>query len=245
MSFVFGKDIAFSFIPLAGNEPTRVDSLVSARVYSSAPSEEQKRDAGSASTGHVGARITAWIDRGEYEKEIAIPALVDATPFSGAEYETYYVSINFKYQSSGAECFTTEQITVYRPNAITSRISVEETEVIGIDETLGKHRTLGQIKAAIVSAREDIIARYYAMELERRKMFDLQRLNKMTAYLAAARLCIGLYTDRAPHWLDKYKDYKGEFEVLFNRTPISYDHSGTGSVSPEQQEQTGAIYPLR
>lgn len=245
MSFVFGKSIEFKFIPLAGNTPVRVDSIVSARLYSSAPSETQKLDAALGSTGHIGARVTDWIDRGDYEKEIVFPALTDATPFSGAEYETYYVSINFKYESTGPESYTTEQIIVYRPNAVTSRIAVDPTEVTEIDETLGKHRTDGQIKTAINAARDAVIARYYAMGLEQRKMFDLTRLNRTVAYLAAARLCIGLYTDRAPHWLEKYKEYKGEFEALFESTPVAYDRSGTGSVSPELEEKTGTIYTIR
>lgn len=245
MSFVFGKDIEFKFIPLAGNVPVRADTLVSARLYSVEPTEAQKMDAGLLSTGHIGARITSWLDAGDFEKTIIVPAVTDPNPFNGAEWERYYLSINFRYQNGGPECYTTEQIIIYRAGAITSRISTDITAVIAIDSNLGKHLDANKISIAINKARKDVIDRYYSLGYDLRKLFDLESLNEAVAYRAAARLFMELYTERTPHWLDKYKEAKAEYESLFQRTPVAYDATGNGRIPPEQKESTGVVWPLR
>lgn len=242
MSHVFGKSITFRFQPLAKNDAVAVDSLVSARIYADAPTVAQIEDAGGGTTGHI-QRVTSWTPD-ENGKLITFSALTDSDPHSTTAFETFHVVVNFKYESTGPEKWLTEVIHVYRPDALTSRVSVEAPDVYALYPRLETLDSLAVINGHIARATKDVFGRYAGLGNERHRMFDLEKLNDTITYRAAALACMAhVVADQA--WLTPYGNFQAEYENAFKNAMPGYDLDGDDVPDPSEALQNRVVYSVR
>jgi hypothetical protein len=218
MPHVFGRSLSFSFTPIIDNEPVKVDSLVSARIFSEVPTETQIETP--ATTGYISA-VTSWKSAGEYEKVITFNALVDADPHSNEEYETYFVVVNFKYDSGGATVHAVEQIDVFRPDGLTSTIGTTFADVYSVDPKFEDHFGVSQVDKFIADSKKDIFRWYKGLGYPKKSLLRLGELNDACRYRAAQKICLSL------KWWESMSEYKAAYiDALKSSQPLAGDTSG-------------------
>jgi hypothetical protein len=249
---VYGRSITFRYTPIAENEAFVANSLVSARIYgpNTYPSAEQIADAGQASIGHIGARVTSWAlvndeGTGPAEYKIVFPPLVDATP-GNVEFDIFHVALNYLAEAGGPTLQDVEQLTVYRPDGLTSKIRVKAQDVYDLDSKVEKEAesllwTEGKINAAKKEMEQRLAGRGY----ELRKTFNLERLNTAAAMLSCSYCCMNLYSSGDESWKVKADLWRGLADKQFDMAQIGYDTSGTDTPDPRATVTTGAVAFLR
>lgn len=236
MPFVFGKSIALRWTPLIQNEPTAVDSLVSARLFADAPSNAQIETP--ATAGFI-SEVVSWTADGTYTKIITFPAVANPDPHSTTEYKKYFVVINFKYEAAGATVFDTETIHLYRSDSITSKIGTTYTNVLALDPKLTDFHLNGDLTNFIEQAITDVVQFYQGQGYERRRLFDLERLNDAVTKRAAALAWIDAYTDERPSMLEKYKLRNEQYQDALKAAEPGFDADSDDS--PDPNEKTGRL----
>lgn len=239
----FGKSIRFSLNTIAGEEAIAPYSLVSARIYSSEPSATQIADAGSASTGHLGSRITTWTVGSEpSERIITFDAITDPNPTSTERSEPYYIAVNFLLQSGGPEQTLTELIYLYRVDALTSRVTVTFEDVFKVEPQLRNFRSMAEVSDAIEQAKVEVFNKYESQGRLKSRMFDLHKLNTVVQYKALSILCFGLASQNAPMWFEKGKMHASAFSDAFSASIVGYDIDGDDRPDEDEQVQNVTIY---
>lgn len=234
MRNVFGKSVLFPFSVVIDNDRIPVHSLLSARIYSTQPTEAQIEDAGQLTTGHV-ERVTAWTDEGDHNL-ISFAALADTAAHSPTRYETFYVVVNFRFRSAGIEKWAVEPIRIYRPDAVSSRVTVTHLDVFNIEPRLKEINTPADIEKFIAGTKkEDVFQRYDALDRPLQHLFDLEHLNNAVKCRAAALACMSHYTDRADHWRVKYDVRTAQYELAFTRARPGFDAERNSTPSPDER----------
>lgn len=244
-SYVFGKSIDFVFNPIIDGVPVRVYSLTSARIYSNTPTDAQIEDVGQASTGHIGSRVTSWTDDGDFAKKITFSALTDSDPHASAEYKIHYVAVNFKYESGGPDVYLTEAIFVYRPDALTSRVTVDYTDVLKLERNLSDFFQPSDLEDFIALAKEEVFARYEGLNKKIKRLFGLEKLNICVKLKATALACFDRYNDNAPAWLRKSEALEKRYDAAFAASQVGYDNDGDDVPTPDEVARTRTVWIQR
>lgn len=239
MKHVFGKSIAYSFSPLIDGVPVSANSIVSARLYASEPTNAQKEDSTAVAGGFLGSAVTTWASQGKGEYTITFPALTDSAPHSSDSYEDYYVVVSFKFESTGPTVFVSEKIFVYRPDAWTSRITTTFLDVIALESKIEAFKTEAEINRSIELSKDRIFRRLKRLGAERRKMFNLEELNQAVLYLAASLICGDLASEDAQFWMTKADRHFAAYEEIFPASAPGYDDTDDQSASPDATISTG------
>jgi len=238
---VFGKSIEYYFTPQADGEPIEVNSLVASRIYTDQPTQAQIEDTAS---GHV-EEVTAWTSEGKGTYKITFAALTDSDEHSSTAYETYYIVVNFKYQSGGATKFSVEPIFVYRPDAFTSNVTTSWHEVVALEAKIEDLMTQTEINRLLATAERRIYRKIRAQGGEKRKLFNFEELNDAVLYLTTAYCCRNLAGEGNQFWMEKYRDYLAEAEAVFAATEPGYDADDDGAEVGETLGASGMVYVFR
>lgn len=238
MPHVFGKAISYIFTPLANGEPVKVDSLVSARIYSDAPTETQieTTTAGQGELDH----ITTWASEGNFAYKISFAALTDDDEHSSASYETFHVVVSFKYDATGETKWAKEVIHVYRPDAWQSRISATYVDVYDVDHTFELLQTPGEVEARIKVARETVVLDLEAKGYERSRLFNLEKLNRAVVYCVLADYFLESISDDNRAAEIKYTKYKELYDKRLSTVGVGYDVAGADTPAAEDHAADGS-----
>lgn len=239
---LFGKSINFYWYPQADDEDTSAYELVTARIYSDLPTEGQKEGTDS---GHIES-VTSWTATSENEYLISFAAITDSEPHDAADYETYYVVVRYRYQSSGPIVFDTEVLYLYRPDSATSRIEVTAQDVYDLEpriELLAKNELWTEAK--IEAAVEDLIARIEAKGLKKRRAFNWQKLNAAAKRLACAYACNALAGEGNQFWAEKGAAWERKANIMYESANLGYDLDGSDTPGPEEKVFSGAVALVR
>lgn len=241
---LYGRAISFIFRPAVDDEDVSAYSLTSARIYgpNSYPTEAQIKN---LSGGEIQA-VTSWTATGENEYTIAFNALVDSTPTSPNECDTYTVAVNYKLDSGGADVFDVEQIFVYRPDSATSKIDVTVEDVFALESRLQDVAPSSLwVENKIGVAVEEIVAKLEARGYKKRRVFNWQKLNAAAARKAAALCCSDLASEGSQFWYQKAESWEKSFERMFDSAAIGYDIDGADRPGVDEKRTTGAVYLTR
>lgn len=235
MPHVFGKSISFSFTPIVDSEPVKVDSLVSARIFSDTPTDAQIDTP--ATSGYIGSPVTTWTSKGNYEKLIEFAALTDSEPRSQDDYETYYVVVNFKYDSGGATVAVLEAIDVFRPDGLTSKITTRFDDVYAVNPKYKNHFTIADINVFINEAVKDIFRWYKGLGYPPKSLIRMSELNDACKYRAACKCDLSL------KWWEDLKEHKEAYlEALKCSQPLAADSTGENA---SETPSGGTVYMMR
>ena len=119
---LFGRDIDHRHMPIADNEDVPAFALVSARLYAAEPTLAQKQF--TDPSGVVGSAITTWLEKTPGEYQIVFGAVTDPKPESDADFEKYWVVVQFTLQAGGPTVFTEDVVYLWRPDALNSKFRV-------------------------------------------------------------------------------------------------------------------------
>lgn len=250
---LYGRAITFRYIPIAESEEYVAHSLVSARIYgpNSYPSDEQIEDAGSLSTGHIGSRVTTWTlvneeGTGPAEYKITFSAVTDPYPTSRTEYDLYYIALNYRAESGGDVLRDVEQLPMYRPDGLTSKIRVDREAVYRLERRLEEVAPSPLwIEDKIQAAVEELLGRLEGRGYEKRKLFNLEKLNGAAAMLACSYACLDRYVDGDTSWREKAITYRDQSDRWFDIAKVGVDFSGGDMPGVEQKAASGAVIWVR
>jgi len=238
---VFGRTFTVSFSARDGEKTVPVSTLSGARVYSSAPTNEQIADVGDTLSASVVTEVTSWTDGlNDNEKLVTFGKITDASPYSTVRYETYYVVINFKYESSGDVCHTVKQVLMYRPDALTSRFGVEADDIYTIESAFEDVKGAQWLAEKIVLAEELVEKdlQGQGFELRRLKAEDARNL---VIWKTAMLGVNDLSSDSTDVWADKYERHTAEYNRLKKSLPIRYDYDDSGAALPTEIETVRSV----
>jgi len=242
---IYGRAITFRYIPIAESEEYVADSLVSARLYgpNAYPSDAQILNTG---TGEV-SEVLTWAlvneeGTGPAEYKIVFPAIVDATPTNRTDYDVFFVAINYVAEASGATVHDVEQIFVYRPDGLTSKIRVSAQDVYRIESKIEEMAesdiwTEGKIEAAV----EELLSRLEGRGYAKRRLFNLEKLNGAAAKLACSYACLDLYSGGDISWKEKANFYREQADSWFEIAKVGIDTAGNDQPDAEQKVASGAV----
>jgi hypothetical protein len=241
---VYGRSINFQFNPLAGDESVPAHSIVTARIYADEPTAAQKNN--TVTTGAIGSDVTEWTEgqRGSYS--IVFPALTDDDPESSEDYEPYFVTTRFRFELDGPVQSVTEQIFVYRPDALTSKISVRPNDIVGRESKIGDilpRKTFIDEKIRDAITRVDRILRNRGYN--RKRTFNRELLNEAVELLATAYCCLDLSGQGNEFWAKKFDIYNGLFEEALTVIPVGVDTDGDDRPTPNERAFSGAVAIIR
>lgn len=239
MKHVFGKSIDYSFTPLIDGTPVSANALVSARLYSSEPTDAQKEDSAATGGGFVGSAVTTWKSQGKGEYTITFPALTDSDPHSVETYEEYFVVVSFKFEAAGPTVFVSEKIFLYRPDAWTSRITTRFLDVIGLESKIEVMKTQAEIDKFIELAKDRIFRKLKRLGAVKRNLFNLDELNDAVLYLATSMICSDLASEDAQFWMTKADRHHQAYEEILPASQPGYDEGGTQTSTPDATLSTG------
>lgn len=239
---LFGKTLSFIFRPAADDEDVSAYSLSAARIYSDYPTEAQVED---SAAGHI-QEVTTWTPTGIGEYTIDFAALTDDDPHSSADSEKYYVAVNYKLESGGADIFDVETIFVYRPDSATSKISTSYEDVIKLESRVEDVAPSTQwVEDKVSLAVEEIIARLEARGYKKRRIFNWQKLDAATARLACSLACDDLAAEGSQFWAAKADKWMKSFERMFDSALVGYDIDGDDNPEAEETVSSGAVFLIR
>ncbi len=235
-AFVFGKSIEFVCRLFAGDEPLQPISLVSARVYSSYPSTEQITDSSGALADYTGTLITTYAKLTDNRIKIILDAIDDPDPSGLKSYETYYVVVSVRFETSEQIQNIVETIVVWRAAAQVSQLEVEPEDVFEIESSLKSMMTTAQVIEKIDAAKRFILTRIKFLELERTRLseYDLSSATLCRAIELCCRDFAGQSNDfraKADYWLTQY-------EKVWLETKPGYKSSNDSAVEPGDTAQT-------
>lgn len=240
----FGKQIDFRFIPLAEDEEQSAFELVSARIFSDEPTETQQDTP--ATLGFIQA-VTTWTNLNPNEYQILFDDIADPDPHSYEEYETYFVTVNYRLESGGATIFTTEQIFIWRADGLTSRISVTPDDIYAHEskiEDLAPSPVWVQNKiTAAIQAIDDKLAA--SQGVKKRFTFNREALNRVVTLLAVALCCRDLAGEGNQFWWEKYREYKAEHETALAVAQLGVDIQQDNRPTPDETLFSGGVILVR
>ncbi len=237
---LFGRSIDFRFMPIADGEDVPAYELVAARIYDEEPSDGQK--ANDETTGMIGDTVTSWVAKTRSEFSITFPPLEDEEPHSSEDFKKYYVNVVFRFQAGGPEVFVCEQIFVWRPDALTSKIRVAPADIIAREAKFEDARPTKtwidkKIEDAIVQVDRELAAKGYS----RKRTFNREKLNEAVELLATAFGCLDLAGSGNEIWLEKYKIWNGLYTQAMSSIPVGFDTDGDDRPDPEEKPFSGAV----
>lgn len=239
---LYGRTLQVDYFPLAGDQDTRLHSLVSARLYSQEPTEEQLADVGQLSTGHIGNRVLSWDfvneeGTGAAGYRFTFPALPLSMNRSDLG-DLYVVALNFLAEASGPELQDTERFYVFPPDGILTKIRVSAQDVYDLEskiKNVGKSQLWMERK--IDAAIEHLLARLKARGYTKRDYVDLEELNISAKRLACAYACRDLISDGDPSWSEKHGLWKEEADFFFGIATVRVSTGSSDSPEPAVQAQ--------
>jgi hypothetical protein len=221
MKHVYGKALDYIFTPQIDGERLTPYELVSARIYSTAPTEAQKTDSAAALGGFVGSAVTSWTSLGDDEYSIAFASLTDATPHSTEPYDNFYVVISFRFDLGGEVKFVDDIIRVYRPDAWASRVSVSYDDIVEMENRVENLKTEQQVDDFIRHSRERVFRKLKRLNIPLGSAYDLSELNDAVKYLTLYHIFREISGAESQFWLTKAQEYKADYEEVFASTPVS------------------------
>lgn len=247
---LYGRAIVFDYFPLAGDEDTTLHSLVSARLYGPnvEPTTEQLAN---TAPGHI-AEVLTWTPineegTGPAGYRLTFSAVEDGTPDSREECDKFFVALNFRAEADGPVLQDDEQVIVYRPDGLTSKIRVTAQQVWGLEsklEQIGRSRLWTEEKIDI--AIEELLNRLDGRGYAKRRLFNLHKLNLAARMLACSYCCVDLAGDGDESWEKKATFWRGQADTLFDIAKVGIDSKGDDKPEPEEHVQTGgSVAPLR
>lgn len=242
---VFGRSLAVVYTPLVNGEPVSASALVSARLYSTTPSEAQLTDTAAALTDNLIEAITSWTSQGQDVYEITFAPVTDPSPGSTTGYEVCPLVVNFRYEPGGPTVYTKEVLHIYRADAWTSRISTTFLDVYAIDEQIELFKRPAQVETYIDRATRFVINKLKGQGFEPEKIFNWPELDDAVAYYAAAFISRSLSNESNDIWFTKYEDFRTDADDIMKNSKLGYDIGGGDTPSPGDSADLRTVYLIR
>lgn len=238
MSHAYGKDIVHKVRAFAGDEPIAIHSIVNARIYEDAPTDEQKQDSSAVLGGFTGAAKTAWTtsDPTNLIYTVTFDALDDLEPLSNLLYDTWHPVVNVRLQASEQVGFLYKPILVWRVMPQFSQMDVDYDDVYAIEDEIqdvfGNTKTTTKINVA----KTRVLNRIRSLGLDRHRLQEVD-LGEAVTYKAAALALWDMSTDEN-NYGEKAAKWDELYEAIWSALKPGYDADDDGDVEPEEKATT-------
>lgn len=237
-SIVFGKSFSQSVTLSANDKNILPDSLVSARIYSDAPSQAQLEDHSNALAEAVQSKTSWSSSNQDNEFSITFDAIDDPDSQSSAEYEDYFLVLSVKLESGGDTIFSQQSVLrVYRVRVILSRVEISRDDVKQLEDKLEDVMTDSEIDQKIDAARARVFNKLKGrgLSLDRIRQSDL---DEIILYQSMVYCCRSLTGD---HWRSLTKEYQAELKEVWTETSIGHDVNKDGDFGSEEKFESSTL----
>lgn len=239
---VFNKAGNLSFTVTSGHDASPVTpyAIVSARLYTDAPSDAQREDSAYALADAL-QHVTSWsTGRNDAEKLIAYTAIEDTDPTSAEDFEILYWVVSYRLENGGEIINDVEPFTVWRTEAVQARFDVTKRDLIAVE---GK---LENLVGAMTLADKIALAERLVVQDLRSKSLDVTRLDQgdakdLVRYRALVLCCTDLSKEPNDSWMAKATRYEKYYETLRDGLALGYDGDDDGDIEPGEEDD-GAIF---
>lgn len=208
---------------MAGGEAYDIDTsqFQESRIYADKPSSTEETDIGD-SEGTAVEAVTAVQSEGEHTYLVEFSPITDPTPSDGADYEDYWIVTNYRVESGGPSIFIVDKIFLWRSSSLSSRISLEVSQLQALDRQLYKLFHVNDIADLIREARNDLIDDLRNLDDALDHFFNLDELNIVLKYRSLAYMARSVANEENRFWFEKYKDYKDEYMRVFDHAKVGH-----------------------
>lgn len=246
MSYLFETEWEHKMSIMAGETVVNIDSVVSARLYSSSPSTAQKND---HAYGNADA-LVAETDAGQFSEDattgewtLTMPAVTNPDTSKTGGYERYYLVVSYKTASGGANQSTVEAVFFYYPEAISQQFSAAVADIDRVESRLSVIKGSTWVEGKIAQAEMDLLERWRSAGIPRNAVEEDDAKNQVV-YLAAWLGCVDLATDDGEVWLKKAVVHEEMFNRIYDRYRLRYDNDDDGEIAPDERESTGVAFMM-
>lgn len=245
MKAVFEKPGIFSFRPSVGDfEAVQAASLVSARLYSTVPTDAQRADTTNTAPGDALQSITVWDDGlNEGEKLISYAVITDPTPTDTDLEETYYFVVSYRLDATGAIINDVEPFRVFRAEGVQAGFNVTPEDVYQVESKLRDWMST-KIGAVIVLAQRLITKTLQSKGLVINRL-EQEDARDLVLYQTLVIACNDLSAEDGDSWWVKSTKHSETLEMLLKALPLGYDNDKDGLIELGEQQtgsRAGGVY---
>lgn len=243
MSVVFGKQFTRSFTVHDGDGNTvAIDSIVSARIYASSPTESQIEDSAEALSGWAVLMSSSTAGQTN-ETLITYPELTDSDEHASGNV-TYYEVVSFKLDSGGSTKFVVRPFTVVRPGSMYSRISTSSDDIDDLNSKFSALKGTSWVADKIALAKKVILNTFEGRGILAHRV-DQTDLDDAMVFLVGALSASELMSENGDVWSERYELYKQQYETILNKYSFGVDADGDGDITATEQVFGGPVFVER
>lgn len=232
--YAYGKSIALPVRVFAGETPVAVDSLVSARLYSEVPSENEKNDHAEA-LGGFESSVSSFTSENPTDLiyTVTFPAVDDPDQDSGNLYDTWHPVVNVRLEGGEQVVYVYKPIILWRLTAQFSQLDISPDDIYNYESEI--EYVLGDtITGEKISVAKDMVFRrikYLNLKRNRLQEMDLSEL----VSLKALEYCLRDLATDENFYNEKAESWKKAYDNLWPESALGYDENDDGVAEPEEK----------
>lgn len=233
MSYSFGKDIIYYFVPVIDDEPIlNIPTQTPAIYVFSYQNKPSVADARSG-TNKLGSTIAAWTARGQ-GFEFTIPAITDPDPNSQVNDYTYWIAINFILKSGGDTLTLIRSLEMERPSLEHEQIETTISDIISIYSDITAYKSESQILRYMSEAKSLIKLSLSIKGFEWAQIHNAKDFNAAHRYKTLELIMASLRRTSGDTFDSNFTYYKELADGYLNAIQLEYDSDKDGEPDVEE-----------
>ena len=226
MGYPYGRDIIYTFYPLADNEALLAIPTQTPTIYVFTDTNVPTRDAAQNGTNAL-ATISSWTQRGS-GFDFTTSAISDPDPDSTQDVRTYWLGINFLLKTAGQVQTVIRSLEMERVTGHHKQISITPTDILNMWPEANAYVSEAQMIAFIDLAKEEIKAKLQMRGFEWSQIYRPDRLNLATTYKTLTSIMASQRRNPGDNFDRNYEEYKSIFISTMSSLQLEYDSYKTG-----------------
>lgn len=208
--YIFGKDFKLTYNYQITKEP----SSDAPTIYIYRDSRPSRSDA-RAGTNAI-QTISAWTDSPlvNLQKLITVTAITDPDADSNIDDYVYYIAINYKVKTGGADFLDIKPFHIGRVSGQLESLKVSIQDVLKVYPNLSSFLTDEQITNFINTAYEEVRLHFLKQHIDINNLTDLSTFYLALVYKAVSNCSYSQFTSRDDKFYARYEDFELKFKDL-------------------------------
>lgn len=232
MSYTYGKDIIYYFVPVVDDEPVLNIPTQNPSIfvfdYQNKPSMADAR----SGTGKLGSTITSWTARGQ-GFEFTIPAITDLDPTSQTNDRVYWVAINFILKSGGDTITAVRALEIDRIQIEQEQLTTTVSDIVGIYSDITSYKDEAQIIRYMSEAKSLIKLALTIKGYEWALVHNVKDFNAAHRYKTLELIMASLRRSAGDTFDANFNYYKEMADGYLSAIQLEYDTDKDGEADAE------------
>lgn len=232
MSYTYGKDIIYYFVPVVDDEPVLNIPSQNPNIfvfdYQNKPTMAQAR----SGDGKLGSAITTWTARGQ-GFEFTIPAITDLDPTSQTNDRVYWVAINFILKSGGDTITAVRALELDRIQIEQEQLTTTVSDIVGIYSDITAYKSESDIIRYISEAESLIKLKLKLKGYKWALIHNVKDFNAAHRYKTLELMMASLRKISGDTFDANFKYYQDIADGFLTAIELEYDSEKDGEADKE------------